>query len=230
MTPERRHNEHMSLEISVSLPKAGHSVELHEPSGKSSLGRVQSANSDSVVVALPSDAGIAASSGIGTEFRIVWPGGGGMLSLMALLAHRQHGPQLELWELTPTTAAEFAQRRLQPRIAVRGAITVRIASDPDALLSGHTTLTGRLVDLSESAVQCLLEVGADDVVVSSGSRCVCDFSLGDSRFSLQGSVLAAWTEDAMPSVRVVVRFDTDQSALVALARAVLDATAPTTQP
>ncbi|MEO7125302.1 MAG: PilZ domain-containing protein [Nakamurella sp.] len=212
----------MSAETTVALPSAGHSVELHELGGRSSLGRVQAATAETIVVALPIDAGIAASTGIGAQIRVVWPGRGGVMSVPTTLARRQRAPQLDMWELTPIHPAQFEQRRHQPRIPVSGGITLTIDPDLDSSVTDPATLSGTLVDLSESAVQCLINIDAEDAVVSSGTLGLCEFSFAGSKFSLRGEVHAAWTEDAPSCIRVVVQFDPDQSELVALARAVMD--------
>lgn len=175
------------------------------------------------MVALPRDAGIAVSAEIGAEFRIVWPSRDGIMNLLTTLARRQRTPQLDVWELTPAQPARFKQRRHQPRISVSGGITLTVDPDLDSSTTDPARLTGTLVDLSESAVHCLLSVEAGDAVVSSGTLGACEFSFAGSQFSLRGVVHSAWTEDAPPSVRVVMQFDPDQSELVVLARAITTA-------
>jgi hypothetical protein len=201
----------------AALPSIGHFVELHATNGRSSLGRVQEANADRLVVALPSDAGVASAGTVGAAFRLIWPGpDGGVMVLGGTLTRRHGASQLELWEFTATGAAHFEQRRHEPRIPVSGA--VRMTIDPDAAERQDMALTGSLVDLSATAVQCVVNVGAEDVVVTGGTRVLCELTLASEPVSLRGEVLAAWTEDSQPTVRVVVRFAADQPDLAIVGR------------
>lgn len=219
----------MSVESAAALPSVGHFVELHESgspgaSGRSSLGRVQEASAGRIVVALPADAAIAAAGTVGALFEMVWPGRGGVMIQVATLTERHGGTQLELWEFATNGAARFEQRRHEPRVPATGAVRVTVSGDP-ALPQDAATLTGSLVDLSAAAVRCLVTVGADDVVLSSGSRVQCDFALAGTPVSLSGVVHTAWTQDAPPSVRIVVQFDADQPGLAEVAAHVSDAEA-----
>jgi hypothetical protein len=67
-------------------------------------------------------------------------------------------------------------------------------------------------------VQCVVNVGAEDVVVTGGTRVLCELTLASEPVSLRGEVLAAWTEDSQPTVRVVVRFAADQPDLAIVGR------------
>jgi hypothetical protein len=201
----------------AALPSIGHFVELHATNGRSSLGRVQEASAERLVVALPSDAGVASAGTVGDAFDLIWPGpDGGVMILGSTLSGRHGATQLELWEFAATGAAHFEQRRHEPRIPVSGA--VRMTIDPDAEQWQGPALTGSLVDVSATAVQCVVNVGAEDVVVTGGTRVRCELTLEGTPVSLRGEVLAAWTEDSQPTVRVVVRFAADQPDLAVVSR------------
>lgn len=207
----------MSDESAAELPAIGQFIELHATNGRSSLGRVQEASPQRLVVALPSDAGVASVGADRAPFDLVWPGpDGGVMILDGTLAGRHGATQLELWEFETGGSARFEQRRHEPRVPVDGA--VRLTIDPDAEQPQITALTGTLVDLSATAVQCVVNVGAEDVVVTGGTRTLCEFTLAGGPVSLHGEVLAAWTEDSQPAVRVVVRFAADQPDLDLVSR------------
>lgn len=217
------------------LPRAGQSVELHEPDGKSSLGRVQSAREGSVLVAVPTDAGIGVTAEPGAPFEVVWPGPGGVVVLPTTLARRQGASQLELWEFAPSAPARFEQRRQQARIAASGPVTLTLFPDlgPRSLpiaVGDPAPLHGSLIDLSEVALQCVVSAEADDPVVTSGAQVVCEFAPSGTHFSLRGVVHSAWTSAAPPRVRVVVQFDGGQADVATLTRFITAAHADTDQP
>lgn len=233
----RRHNERMSVQKPVSenpalLPVVGHFVELHEAGGRSSLGRVQEASVSRIVVSLPSDASIVATGRVGAGLEIMWSGDGGVEVLSATLIDRHPSPQLELWEFVPAGEAQFEQRRHDPRVPSSGPVTVAVLADPGADGGAGAdgagmgaALTGNLVDLSATALRCVVEVHAEDAVVASGTRVRCEFSLAGAAVSLRGVVHTAWTEGASSSVRIVAQFDQGQPDLAVVARYVADARA-----
>src|SRR5690606_27284493 len=98
------------------------------------------------------------------------------------------------------------------RVPTRGDVAITAGDD----LAG--TLSGSLVDLSAGALRCMVEVGADDAVLSSGAHVRCDFALAGTAVSVGGVVHAAWTQDAPPCVRVVVQFDPGQPGLDLISR------------
>lgn len=198
-------------------PRVGHSVEIHEPGGRSSLGRVQQVGA-TTLVAVPSDAAITMVGEVGASFEVEWPVSGGAMVQSATLSTRRSSPQVELWEFQPTAAPRFEQRRLRLRIPASDEITVTVLRDD----GDDITLTGSLVDLSEAALQCVLELHLDDVIVAAGTPVVCRFPAGGTPLTLRGTVHAAWTVDIPPRVRVVVRFEPDQADAATLACHVAD--------
>lgn len=200
------------MSAAATLPSIGVLLELHdvgpsEGSGRSSLARVEEASAGRVVVALPADAAVAPVGIVGSSFELVWPGRDGVMVHAATLTERHGGSQLELWEFATTGAARVEQRRHEPRVPARG--DVAITADEGLAAS----LSGSLVDLSAGALRCMVDVGADDAVLSSGAHVRCDFALAGTAVSVGGVVHAAWTQDAPPCVRVVVQFDPGQPGL-----------------
>lgn len=212
----------MAAHPTTGSPTSGQSVELHESTGKSSLGRVQRASATELIVAVPTDAGIAKTAGPGSTFDVVWPQRGGVGVLPVTLTQRRAGPQMEVWRCAPRAAAHFEQRRQQTRIPSTGPLRLTVYPEmgPRALGSdGEASLRGVLVDISEVALQCVVMVGPTDVVITSGTRVSCSFTPdGGPDFALRGVVHSAWTEDAPPQVRTVVRFDDSQTGLDDLLR------------
>src|SRR5699024_9272354 len=129
---------------------------------------------------------------VGSSFELVWPGRDGVMVHAATLTERHGGSQLELWEFATTGAARVEQRRHEPRVPARG--DVAITADEGLAAS----LSGSLVDLSAGALRCMVDVGADDAVLSSGAHVRCDFALAGTAVSVGGVVHAAWTQDAPP--------------------------------
>lgn len=223
----------MTGQIAVGRPRAGQSVEIHDVEGKSSLGRVQSASAESVVIAVGTTAAVALAAHTGATFDVVWPGPGGVTVLPARLTQRQGASQLELWEFEPASEARFEQRRRQARIGMTGPVTLTMLLDADAQgvpAEAPAPLSGTLIDVSEAALQCVIAVNAEDPILATGQPVWCDFSPNGSHFALRGVVYTAWTVDAPPRVRVVVRFDPDQPETAALTAFVTAAEHDTDQP
>lgn len=206
-------------------PHAGQSIEVHEADGKSSLGRVQTSSADSIVVAVPSVAGIAVTAAPGSEFDLLWPGRGGVSVMPTSLTRRHGASQLELWEFAPAGPTRFEQRRRQARIVAAGPVQLAVysqadpasASPTDSNSNPETPLDGELIDISEVAVQCVVPLHAGDPVLTAGTLVQCDFSPHGAHFVLRGEVHAAWTAEAPPRLRVVIRFDADQPGAAKLA-------------
>lgn len=202
----------------TALPRIGSSVELHEVGGRTSLARVHEIGDETVTVVLPFDTAITAASDPKWAFDLTWSVPGGVAVLPVTVTERTGAAQIQLWKLTGVGPARTQQRRHEPRVPVGEDVTITVFPElgPRALPATENDprpLSGRIMDISASAAQCVVTSGADDVVLHTGMVATCDFTLSGAPIVLRGSLLDVWTAAGNDQIRVVVQFDSGQPAL-----------------
>lgn len=177
--------------MDVCMPVAGGEVTVHYGNGRRRQAVVLSARLGQLVVNAP------ALSADG-ELRLSWAGPHGLTTLPA----RVHTAGSERCVLTPSGRPHVDQRRAYFRVGVDRPMglrpmTLRVATSAKV----NALVSGRLVDVSEAALQCSLP---DGTALPEGTRVLSYFTLQGSEFAVPGRVVSRERQ------RVVVRFEHDR--------------------
>lgn len=208
----------MTGNAQAPLPDVGSTVELREPGGRASLARLQSIDPGGYTVVLPVDAAITASPEPEWNFTLSWPMPGGAAVVPVTITDRTDSAQICIWRLAATGPVEVEIRRMERRVPVEGEVSITVYPElgPRALLataSDPKPLTGSLIDISPSAVQCVVDTSQDAAVIHSDTVATCEFDLDGEHLSLRATVLGAWSTADSQRLRVVLIFDAGQPAL-----------------
>jgi hypothetical protein len=186
------------------LPEVNDPVVLVDESQREYRSRAEDVRVGLVVVARPLDLRVDDPLGPGREVNVVWTDDDGVSTVLPtrILAAHAEGT-LDLWSLAVTGPAVRQQRRQFVRSPAMGPVVLSVGDDEEA-----DPVHGTLLDVSEAALRCLVEVGAADALLTSGDQVVAQFRYGNGDFAVPGRV-EFLRASAHPSEveQVVVVFD-----------------------
>lgn len=138
-----------------------------------------------VVVAKPDSLPEDEPFGAGTEVSIVWADAAGDAIVLPARILAEHGDETKLlWSLAVTAPAFKAQRRRHVRVEAEGVVELRSPAGEDD--SEADAVVGNLVDVSEGAIHCTVEVGSADGFLGASNQVIAGFRLGSTDFAVPG--------------------------------------------
>jgi hypothetical protein len=167
----------------TSLPQLNDPVLLRDHDGRTFRSRVEGVESGVVTVARPLDLPVEHDDAREAGMLVTWRCGRGIAVLPTRLVGTHVERGLALWSMAITGAGWVEQRRSYVRVPASGPLTLR----PRDAQAAATTVTGRLVDLSEAALRCAVDVQASEVL-SHGAEVSAGFRFGAGDFTIPASI------------------------------------------
>lgn len=185
-------------------PSLNDQVLLRDSAEREYQSRVEDIGDGLLVVARPRNLPADESFGAGTAISVVWADtAGDVTALPTQILSAYDDGTLPVWSLVVTGPAVQGQRRRYPRALADGEVVIRSAADETA-----ATVTGDLIDFSEAAVHCVVEVGAADQFVIDRAGVIAEFHLDSADFAIPGHVeLLRATKQPTEFEELVVIFD-----------------------
>jgi c-di-GMP-binding flagellar brake protein YcgR len=167
----------------TSLPQLNDPVLLRDHAGRTYRSRVEGVEPGVLTVARPLDLPVEHDDAREAGMQVTWRCGRGIAVVPTRLlgTHVERG--LALWSMAITGAGWVEQRRSFVRVPASGLLTLR----PRDAQAAATTVTGRLVDLSEAALRCAVDAEASELL-SHGTEVSAGFRFGTATFTIPASI------------------------------------------
>lgn len=167
----------------TALPEVNDPVLLRDEDERTFRSRVEGLEPGVITVARPLDLPVEHDDGPGAGLLVTWPAPRGVAVLPTRLigTHTERG--LALWSLSIVGDTWLEQRRNFVRVPAHGALIIRL---PDAEPE-EGVVTGGLVDLSEAALRCAVDVAAAELLPE-GAEVTAEFRFGDATFAIPARI------------------------------------------
>ncbi|MEO7127186.1 MAG: PilZ domain-containing protein [Nakamurella sp.] len=217
-------------------PEIGDPVTLRDSVGLLYVSRVEGIDDGTIAVARPADLRAALEYDIGMELEVVWTEGSGIHVLPTELAETSVERNIRLWHLSITGDGWTEQRRDYVRVPLTGKITITpadatVTAGPDARSDSENgegnnagengdVIEGRLIDFSEVAAQCSVNIGPHDRRLAVGRALRCEFTVGIEGFNIAAKIVIVRPGSTSHDSRVVLEFEHSRIASDALRKQV----------
>jgi len=167
-------------------PNLNEPVVLRDQADREYASTVENLGVGLVVVARPDGLPDDEPFGAGTEVSVVWADAAGDAIVLPARILAEHANETKLlWSLAVTAPAFKAQRRRHVRVEVEGVVELRSPAGGEDD-EEPVAVVGNLVDVSEGAIHCTVEVGSADGFLTASNQVIAEFSLGSTDFSVPG--------------------------------------------
>lgn len=188
-------------ERAVGIPEVGTAVVLVHLDANSYPSRVEDVAGDRLTVGMPTDLLAVEPYEPGAVFELTWTRPSGIHILPVALVGTRTEQRIRLWDLSVVEEGWVDQRREYVRVPISGSVAVG---------AGATALRGSLADLSEAAMQCVLDVAYDDPRLTVGNRMDCQLIVQGECLLMVGIVESAGPGDKPDQSRVVMRLEVSE--------------------
>jgi len=167
-------------------PNLNDPIALRDQADREYASTVENLGVGLVVVAKPDALPADETFGAGTEVSIVWADAAGDVIVLPARILAEHGDETKvLWSLAVTAPAFKAQRRRHVRVEAEGVVELRSPAGGEDDAEAEAVL-GNLVDVSEGAIHCTVEVGSADGFLTASNQVIAGFRLGSTDFAVPG--------------------------------------------
>lgn len=185
-------------------PKINDPVILRSVDGRTYRSRVEGTEPNRLTVARPVDLPAEDEFGPGSDVEVSWTEERGIAVLPTRLVRTLTERSLRLWEVAINGRGWIEQRRKYVRAQVSGSVVLR-AYDGEQVTA---TVQGHLVDLSEAALQCSVDVMSANPLTSQDVELSVQFRLGEAELEIPGHLLACRPDPQSDKrLAMVVLFD-----------------------
>jgi hypothetical protein len=190
----------------------GEPLVIRDWDGRTYRSRVEDVADTVITVALPADLMVTSPYGEGDQLLLTWTVPSGVTVLPIELVASRTERSIRLWDVVPAGEPWNEQRRAHVRVSVAG--VVRLSAVTDDADDGAETeddeapepVAGRLVDVSEAALQCVGDAAVDDERLAPGTRVRAAFSVRGEDFDIAGVIHSCRPGERAGQVRLVVIF------------------------
>ena len=164
--------------------------------------RVEDVATDLVTVARPLDLLSEHEFRVGTELLVSWSCSNGVAVLPVRLASAQTDGNVPTWSLSPSREGWIEQRRRYVRVPASGPLALRVRGADHAV----EALAGTLVDMSEGALRCVVDIAKADELETDEVNAT--FRFGDHQFDIPARITFR-RSGTQPSevIQLIVVFD-----------------------
>jgi len=164
-------------------PRVNELVTLIDPGDQEYRSRVEDVGDESLVVARPLDLLADHRLEPGTELLVSWAAPNGIAVLPVRLVADGTDGLVAIWTLTPTRDGWIEQRRRYVRVPASGPLQLRLRGADQAV----EALSGTLVDLSEGALRCAVDLSMADALDT--DLVSASFHFGDQQFDIPARIV-----------------------------------------
>jgi len=183
-------------------PRVNDLVTLFDHDDREYRSRVEDVDGEVLTVARPLDLLADHRFDPGAELLVSWAASNGIAVLPVQLIAEHTESSVATWSLAPTRDGWIEQRRRYVRVPASGPLALRLRG------GGHAVeaLAGTLVDMSEGALRCVVDVALAEALESDLVQA--GFRFGDQEFDIPGRIVFR-RSGSQPThvVQLVVLFD-----------------------
>lgn len=208
----------------TDLPEIGDAVAIRDPDGGTYPSRVEDLADECVTIAKPELAATSEPYDETTELLLTWTLADRVMVVPVALTRSHAQGSVRLWDLGVAGDGWTEQRRAHVRVEVTEPVTLvpitrtlRPSADADDVLRGWS------VDVSEAAMQCVVDGDIEDASLAIGARVQAQFVLRGTMHEYRGQVRFHRAANESGQVRLVVAFEHTQADADALRREVFAA-------
>lgn len=167
-----------------SFPGVNGLVVLRDSAGREYRSRVEDLAPGVVIVAQPFDLPAEHDYRPGTELLVTWTCERGTAVLPSQLLGTHVEGRLRLWSMGITGDGWVEQRRRFVRVPASGRVTLKPRSDEPPVKA----VRGYLLDVSEAALRCAVDVATADTILTDGVEVSASFRFGDDEFAIPARI------------------------------------------